>query len=105
MLDDNFTALDMVRFYCNVKVEYKPKERSYTIPVVFLISLLVSAVNQHIAPDRPRHHTPRLYIVVVQIAPVEEIQLDYIVMPGQIVPEAQYQLLPVLADTHGEWVD
>ena len=43
MLDDKYTFLDLFKFYYNVKLQYKPKDRSLQIPIVFMVSL-VSAV-------------------------------------------------------------
>jgi hypothetical protein len=42
MLNDNYTLFDFLKFYYNVKLEYKPKDRSYIIPIVFLITALCS---------------------------------------------------------------
>lgn len=38
MLDDSYSCMDFFKFYYNVKLEYRPKERSMTIPIVFLLS-------------------------------------------------------------------
>ena len=42
MLDENYTCCDWIRFYCNVKLEYRPKKRKLTIPFVFIISLILN---------------------------------------------------------------
>jgi hypothetical protein len=44
MLNESFSCLDLVKFYCNVKVEYKPKKRSCTIPIIFLFAFIVNLV-------------------------------------------------------------
>lgn len=41
MLNDNYSLCDMVKFYCNVKIDYRPKKRKLQIPLVFLITTLV----------------------------------------------------------------
>ncbi len=42
MLDENFSCCDFIKFYCNIKIEYKPKGRRYIIPVLFLVGLLMN---------------------------------------------------------------
>lgn len=42
MLNEQFTCLDLVKFYCNVKIEYKPKRRKCTIPIIFLIAFFAN---------------------------------------------------------------
>jgi palmitoyltransferase len=42
MLNEEFTCWDHVKFYCNVKAEYKPKQRSCTIPLIFIITYLLN---------------------------------------------------------------
>lgn len=42
MLNEKFSCLDLIKFYCNIKVEYKPKQRNCTIPIVFLLAFLVN---------------------------------------------------------------
>lgn len=37
MLNDDYTCMDFFKFYYNVKLEYRPKDRSMTIPIVFLL--------------------------------------------------------------------
>lgn len=37
MLNDDYTCTDFFKFYYNVKLEYRPKDRSMTIPIVFLL--------------------------------------------------------------------
>ncbi len=34
--------MDLVKFYCNVKIEYKPMRRKKTIPALFIISFLLN---------------------------------------------------------------
>lgn len=42
MLDDSYTCCDFLKFYYNVKLEYKPKSRNFTIPTVFILTALCS---------------------------------------------------------------
>ena len=41
MLNEEYTCLDMLKFYCNVKIEYKPKKRKLAFPLIFLFSFVV----------------------------------------------------------------
>ncbi len=41
MLDERYTILDFIKFYCNVKIEYRPKGRSLTQPICFLLTTAV----------------------------------------------------------------
>ena len=41
MLNEEYTCLDMLKFYCNVKIEYRPKKRKLTFPLLFIVSFLV----------------------------------------------------------------
>jgi len=34
--------MDLLKFYCNVKIEYKPKGRKLTIPIIFIISFFIN---------------------------------------------------------------
>ena len=43
--------MDMVKFYCNVKIEYKPKGRSCQIPIVFLVCLGISLAIINVVLD------------------------------------------------------
>ena len=47
MLDDQYSCMDFFKFYYNVKLEYKPKKRSMTIPIVFLLSTLATLIIHH----------------------------------------------------------
>lgn len=38
MLDDEYTCFDFLKFYYNVKLQYKPKSRSFVIPTVFILT-------------------------------------------------------------------
>lgn len=38
MLDDKYSCCDFLKFYYNVKLQYKPQSRSYVIPIVFLLT-------------------------------------------------------------------
>ena len=42
MLNNQYTVLDMFKFYYNVKIQYQPKDRSVTIPFVFLVCSICS---------------------------------------------------------------
>ena len=42
MLNDQYTCIDMFKFYCNVKIDYRPKERKIQIPLVFIITTFVA---------------------------------------------------------------
>lgn len=42
MLNDDYSCLDFLKFYYNVKLEYKPKDRNLQIPMVFIITTLCS---------------------------------------------------------------
>lgn len=42
MLDDHYTCCDFLKFYYNVKLEYKPKSRNFTIPIVYILTALCS---------------------------------------------------------------
>jgi palmitoyltransferase len=44
MLDQEYSCLDLVKFYCNVKLEYIPKKRKYTVPIIFLLTTLLNVV-------------------------------------------------------------
>jgi len=32
----------MLKFYCNIKIEYKPKGRKWNIPLIFLITFVIT---------------------------------------------------------------
>ncbi len=34
--------MDLVKFYCNIKIEYKPKGKKYTIPILFIVSFILN---------------------------------------------------------------
>lgn len=34
--------MDLIKFYCNVKIEYQPKKRKYTIPLIFITCFLLN---------------------------------------------------------------
>ena len=42
MLNEEFTCCDMLKLYCNVKLEYKPSRRKYTYPLIFLFSFALN---------------------------------------------------------------
>lgn len=43
MLDDKYSLLDYIKFICNAKIKYKPKNRSYIQPFFFLILYFLAA--------------------------------------------------------------
>lgn len=47
MLNDEYNCLDFLKFYYNVKIEYKPKSRSYVIPFVFFTTAFCSLLIMH----------------------------------------------------------
>lgn len=65
MLDDDYTFCDFFRFYYNVKLEYKPKDRSLTIPIVFLLSTFTSLVILHglLMLKQPYFYTVEAFIL------------------------------------------
>jgi hypothetical protein len=42
MLNEDYSCFDFVKFYCNIKIEYKPKRRKYVIPLLFLIGFIIN---------------------------------------------------------------
>ena len=42
MLDEDFSVVDMLKFYCNIKIEYRPKGRKYTMSLLFIICFLLN---------------------------------------------------------------
>jgi hypothetical protein len=42
MLDEDFSCMDNIKLYCNVKIEYTPKKRRPTFPILFLITLILN---------------------------------------------------------------
>jgi hypothetical protein len=44
MLNEQYGCCDFVKFYCNVKMEYRPKGRSLAIPMVFLATFLLNTL-------------------------------------------------------------
>lgn len=42
MLDERFSIFDMVKLYCNIKIEYRPKKRKYTIPLLFIVFFVLN---------------------------------------------------------------
>lgn len=33
---------DLIKFYCNIKIEYKPKQRKFTIPSIFMLGFVMN---------------------------------------------------------------
>jgi hypothetical protein len=42
MLNEEFSCLDFLKLYCNVKIEYKPIGRKMTYPILFLTSFILN---------------------------------------------------------------
>ena len=36
-LNDNYTWVDYIKFFFNIKIKYEPKSRSFTMPAIFLL--------------------------------------------------------------------
>lgn len=47
MLNDSYTCFDFFKFYYNVKIDYKPKSRNLTVPIVFLLSTFAALFILH----------------------------------------------------------
>lgn len=47
MLDNDYNCCDFLKFYYNVKLEYRPKSRSLTIPITFIMTTLVALTIFH----------------------------------------------------------
>lgn len=47
MLDDRYSCFDFLKFYYNVKLEYKPKNRSIITPVAFIVTAICALLIQH----------------------------------------------------------
>jgi hypothetical protein len=42
MLNEDFSMCDFIKLYCNIKIEYKPKNRKFIIPTLFLAALVIN---------------------------------------------------------------
>ncbi len=42
MLNEEFSCCDFIKFYCNIKIEYKPKGRRFIIPILFLVGFILN---------------------------------------------------------------
>jgi hypothetical protein len=51
MLVEDFSVLDLLKFYCNVKIEYKPKRRKLTIPIIFFITFFINITILNVLID------------------------------------------------------
>lgn len=47
MLDDDYSCFDFLKFYYNVKLEYKPKKRNIITPLAFLLTAVCSLIIFH----------------------------------------------------------
>jgi palmitoyltransferase ZDHHC13/17 len=45
MISENYTFSDFVKFYCNVKIEYRPKSRGTAIPLVFILCSIIAITS------------------------------------------------------------
>jgi len=47
LLNDNYTLMDHVRFFFNLKIKYEPKKRSLKIPMFFILLsvILVGSIS------------------------------------------------------------
>lgn len=42
MLNEDFSCCDFIKFYCNIKIEYKPKRRKFVVPLLFLVGFILN---------------------------------------------------------------
>lgn len=42
MLNEDFSCCDFIKFYCNIKIEYKPKRRKFIVPLLFLVGFILN---------------------------------------------------------------
>lgn len=42
MLNEDFSCCDFIKFYCNIKIEYKPKRRKFIVPLLFLVGFIMN---------------------------------------------------------------
>lgn len=42
MLNENYTLMDFLKLYCNIKIEYRPKSKGFLLPLVFILSIGIS---------------------------------------------------------------
>lgn len=47
MLNDEYSCLDFFKFYYNVKLDYRPKDRSLVMPIVFVLSTFCCLLIAH----------------------------------------------------------
>jgi len=45
MLNENYTLMDFLKLYCNIKIEYRPKSKGLLLPLVFLLSIGISLTS------------------------------------------------------------
>ena len=65
MLDEKYNCFDFLKFYYNVKLEYKPKSRNYTLPIVYLITVLTSLLILHGLLEFKRDYFYILEVVII----------------------------------------
>ena len=45
MLNENYGLMDFLKLYCNIKIEYRPKNKGILLPLVFLFSTIISLLS------------------------------------------------------------
>ncbi len=65
MLDEKYNCFDFLKFYYNVKLQYKPKSRNYTLPIVYLITALTSLLILHGLLELKRDYFYILEVVII----------------------------------------
>lgn len=79
MLDNNYSIFDMFKFYYNVKLEYRPKNRKLTIPIVFIVSYLCSLLILNTLIEFT--NVALLYIQIAIMAPMILLYLSLLLPP------------------------
>jgi hypothetical protein len=75
MLDEDYSCCDLLKFYCNLKIEYKPKKRNLTIPIVFLIALVTNTVIINIF-----FHFMEWYPIYIEVVALGTMALLYLTL-------------------------
>lgn len=45
MLNENYTLMDFMKLYCNIKIEYRPKPKGFLLPAVLLLSFGIALTS------------------------------------------------------------
>jgi hypothetical protein len=45
MLNENYTLMDFMKLYCNIKIEYRPKPKGFLLPAVLLLSIGIALTS------------------------------------------------------------